>query len=967
MAKLTRDDKLYEKLKGILQDYDIKYKSSGDIFADLYEKIAYDDLRQEADSLVDLASLSGKELKAELYRIKEESYERRILEIKDKLQQVGFENFQYDYDLEKQRARKTDHKTKYGRISAEVYHNELLRQLSDLPYGSETIKGKLYVKAPDIIANLRKQLSSLTGEDYQVSKTTVKREFITLRESIGKALVEKEGFADDFAAADPHYRYRFLADRWNKAVNKNSSLVAKDFVSRQLSNLQSDVGVLKAYQDLTAQLVQKGVMPVDIKIAENLSVRDKIQEYRRQLGSILNSNLYQVVDIVGTHNPAYLDLVQSQGETSPLYRDTVKELSKELGFSDTKTDNFVKRKVPLSSWQKIADDVRARHFAEKERLFNGDLTSQSEFSEAWKSKGWVRRLVDYREVKKRDGTTVKIPEGVTKFKDSYYRNGIDDGALASARKQEKSRLLGISFEDFNREYQSSGEVRSLFPRIAVTDIYGNPVIHNGKPVTRLDGLTRFNGSWYRDIVDQLKLLNDYSAVVKDSFDEISAAKQKISDIKQNRIDKLDADIKNQEATGHDATRKKELLGELQQRLKDFTERRYDYENIGSFDRRVVAVKAAAEELSVKANIMSFDPAFNFNKVLQGVNKEDRISVLNTAVRDVLRDYSAVESFATRYQQQGFTVPSDLSVMSLERQLSWYRNAGALMSDISSMDRNTFVSWISGQKYGTLSKQLPVGYLQKINGKVFRSVEDADIIADLNRKDEFRRQQETRILTGPAAREKPQQLGAFGNLLNSKVSVDDAALNRVSSLASDFSSEKYAALSDDDKKLFDRNFGKPVKEGNTYYRSIYDMPSDVWKRSEKTAGYDVPRPRNGVAPADFDIRVAEEEAFQKKLTEDLSARTWEPVKVTEPKEPPVPAPTEEPKVVTEEKIVQQEIKSNLQKMLSSTEKAVRRNSIGTMGLLSAMTLFNAVISGPSDEAVAHKRKVEEERRMKMYGY
>ena len=640
MANLKRDEEFYSLLQPILQEFQPgkKQKQGNDMFLDKLSR--YPDLVERAETaeiyrdhmFADEKNIE-KAYRRYLYELKEiaavrdmygatiavegkskhfkgiydllnenDTLRDKVLAAKERLRLP--DNFEYtlpvegifNYSLFEDRTNryvKGKDGEQYLRVASnEVRRNELLRQLSDLPY--EDIIDKVF--------DLREQLVELTGNDnYKIPATTYKREFVTLREKIGRKLADKAGISEEIAGLDQHYQYRFLTDRWNKIVEKSndSTPVLSDFVAKQLRNLRSDVTVLTDYQKLAIALKERGIIVSDIKVHKNMSVKDKIKAYRQQLGDVLKSNLDQVADIVGKNSPAYLDLVESQkGDNVSLYDTTVKELSKELGFTEERTDNLVKRKVPLSSWQQIADDVKARRSAEKERLFDGALTSQSAFSEAWKSNGWLRRLVDYREVKKKDGTTVKIPNGVTKFKDSYYRNGIDDDALARAREQEKNRLLGMSFEDFNREYQSSGEVRSLFPRVAVTDTNNNPVTSNGKPVTKPEGLTRFNGSWYRDGVDKEKLEKDFSTVVGDSKEKIQVAKDKISDIKQSRIDRLDADIKNQDAAGHDVTRKKELSAKLQQRLDDFVERKYDYPDIGSLDRRAAAVKAAAEELSV---------------------------------------------------------------------------------------------------------------------------------------------------------------------------------------------------------------------------------------------------------------------------------------------------------------------------------------------------------------------------------
>ena len=328
---------------------------------------------------------------------------------------------------------------------------------------------------------------------------------------------------------------------------------------------------------------------------------------------------------------------------------------------------------------------------------------------------------------------------------------------------------------------------------------------------------------------------------------------------------------------------------------------------------------------------------------------------------------AVESYEWQYGQNKLSAPSWLKERSLEEQLSWYRNAKEKLQEISGQNFDEFSTWVSKQDYDALRKQLPVGYLQRKNDKVYRSTVDIDLLSEISRKENIFKDREKKILVGPAEVQPIVQTNSFDSWLQQNRASDSSLLERATQLFNNFTSDGYTALSEKERAFYDRNYGEPVKEGNTFYRSIYDMPSDVWQRTEKAAGYDIPRARNGMI-SNPDINVAEEEAFQRKLSEELKARTWEPVKpVKEEKPVSTSELREEPISVVENRIVQQESKDNLRKMLSTGNKTVRYNSIGTMGVLGAIALFNVAMSGPSEEAQAHRRRVEEERRQKKYGY
>lgn len=897
MAKLNRDEELYQLVKPVIDNFRFEDSKPGEnIESILRNKIRYDSLRQRV-SWVDESLLTKKDRIRELISAKEESalYDLGFLDIEitknptlnRRLADIGLSRIRdekekrrlgklwakgqlstgtlfFDDFLTEKRTNRTvkrkDGKTYQRSGTKEAILNDRLRQLSDA----------VYPDIEDTVNDLREAYVDVTGmeaKNYKIPGTTYLRESVVLRTKLGKALVEKENLTSDFRNVDPNYQYRFLADRWMLQKDSNN-FVLRDFLQKQLNLATGDKAVLESYKEVAQRLKQEGRLTGDIKISDKLAVRDQIQQYRKAL----SGNVYDVVDVMPRSSPVYLDLVTSQKNSNPdLYKATVKELS------DEKVSSLPRQ---------MFEDINKYRSEEKSRLFSSSV-NQEEFSKAWKEKGWLRGSVTHEEIKKADGSSVTVPVGVTRFNDQYYRNDID----------------------------------------------------------------------------KKKLEEDFSTVVSDSEKKILAAKQKIISAKESRIQQLQKDIEDRKKKNLDTSKKEELLTKLKERLDNVKNKDYSYGTVGSLDKRAAIIRATADELTVKANILEQDPAFNFNKVLRDVKREGRLVALEDANEFLKTDVHAVKTYQQQYQDSNLNAPSWITGKPVHDQLLWYRNAASLMSDISRKDREEFSSWISKQEYGTLVKQLPVGYLRKINGQVFRSVKDADIISQFDQDFLRFKEREDRIMTGPAKQESSSvTTNEFGKWLQNRQTTAQNDMEPVKAAAEskDFSSS-YKALTEQQKQLFDYNYGKPVEAGGNFYRTVYDIPDKVWKEQERAAGFAVPRQRGSVAPVtDFDVK--KEEELQKKISEDLRNRSWEePVKKT------VRSSLEESAVISEQQLMKQAERDALSEMMAVAKAQARTVKIGGMGMLASFALFNAAISGPSEEVIAHRRKVEEERRRKMYGY
>ena len=682
MAKLNRDEELYRLVKPIIDNFRFEdSKPEEDIESILRSKIRYDVLRQGV-SWFDENLLTKKDRIRELISAKEESalydlghldneiaenpvLNRRLADIglsrihdkKEKRRlgklwakgQLSTGTLFFDDFLTEERTNRTvkrkDGKTYQRSGTNEAILNDRLRQLSDAVH-------------PDIentVNDLREAYVDVTGmeaKNYKIPGTTYLRESVVLRTKIGKALVQNEDLASDFLNADPHYQYRFLADRWLKQKD-NSNFVLKDFLQKQLNLLTGEKAVLASYKEVVQRLKQNGKITGDIEVSDKLSVHDQIQQYRKAL----SGNVYDIADIMPSSSPAYLDLVESKKKTDfSLYKNTAKELSKDLGLWDKKTEQLINKNVPLSDWKEISEDIKQR----QEKLFSPE-TSLEDFRKLWEDRVY-RNSVSWTVVKNKEGREIRVPEGITRF----------------------------------------------------------------------------------------------------------------------------------------------------------------------------------------------------------------------------------------------------------------------------------------------------------NGKVFRTEADKEFYAKF--KDEHERfiAREQRILEGPVRQDSVKTLNSFGALLQQKQTSSDVMSTIAAVKESSNFSEAYKGLSEQQKKLYDYNYGKPVEAKGVFYHSVYDIPDKIWEEEEKAAGFSKPRQR-GQAVVNYDINVAQEEELQKKITEDLKNRSWElPVKEKIVSK----ALTES---VSEQQFLEQEARENLEKMLSVSREKSKTVKLGGMGVMAAFALFNIAMTGPSREAEEHKRRVEEERKRKMYGY
>lgn len=1078
MAKLKRDDELFNMLQDILYVYDLEPGDGSN--DDLIEKMhGYDELEKKAKDAAEhfQTKFKGeknpeKALRRYLVSLKEEAMQKDIELIyglidddptlKNRILKIVEQGIDpeiradidpstlsvkdiFDESLFHERTDRwvtgKNGKEYLRATSMETRRNELIRQLSDLPYP----------ELPDKITALREQYVQISGKKYKAPATTYKREYVTLRQRIGKLVAEKGGIVDSIERLDPAYDYRRIADKVGKLQNGNLSKEQQEFLDQQVRYLEGDAAVLRSYKELAEKFKAEVKPPSD-----KLSVKDQILQYRKQFGERLQE-ISGNADI-SKKSLAYLDLVESKkGDNPQLYQETVADLAKEPGIGEYRAKRWSsgEHTVPLTAWKSRASDIIKKQEERRQFLFS-DSTAFEDFQEAWKDPK-NRSAVVWKKAKdkngnpvlRKDGKPVMVPEDITKFAGKYYRTGIDDKILADTKRSMTEELFSAftSLEDFRKLWKKR-EYRSLIPWVQATDKNGAPVNRSdGNPLMVPKGVTRFEGhafrtdtdsealaaakrertarlkaatraeleqdswedfnkkikgkdpkyrsSWYwkeetdtdgkvtkryldrlvsfggnryRKGIDDQRLADDFARAIGEAPSIAEAAKQRILTVKQRQIDQLTEDIEKKRAAGQDVTVLEKAL-ETKQRSYDVLKGKdYTYRTVGSYDIRKSLVIQASKLLPIKAEIAEIDPAFYIGNMLDNVPDDEKEKTLSQVKQDLIDTQKNVESYREDYKKKGFVIPDRVGRAQLTDQLDWYQTSDRLMSYMEKQSYDDFRADIEDADFQQLKKSLPVGYFRKIKGNIYRSTADADIISSYDRITQHYREREQRAMTGPAARAQPSVgQNKFGALLQQSMVTDQKIVQDAQAAfnsTSDLFSSSYGNLSAAAKQFYDRNYGVPVKEGNNYYRSIYDMPDDAWVRAEKAAGYDTPRQRSGVTSSD--INTAEEEKLQQEVTADLKGRTWEPVK-REDKTAAAAAQEKKLDEIVVSARAEQETKNNLRRMLQRAEKEVKRNSIGSMGLMGAFVLFNVAMTGNSREAEERRRRVEQERRIKKYGY
>lgn len=863
---MKRDDELLGLLKPILLSHPISTKGDSSNES-LFKKISYPDLVEEAETYLNYGDIAfgknyKKSVRRELFRIKEESFTREIEDIYKKISDspeleskvLDIVKTMYpddpnpevtdifDETLANSRINNKVIKSKSGdyvrTTTMEATRNELLRQLSDLPYP----------ELQDKVLSLREQYKAFSGKSYKVPATTFKREFVTVRQLLGREIAKSSGALDKISQLDPSYDYRKIADKVGKIENGTLSEQQQSVIEQQVRNLENDVSILRSYEELAVKTDKNPRPP------ENLSIKDKISFYRRELAGSLDI-LESKTDVSKT-SAAFLDLVEDQKKNNPeLYKRTAKKLSQELNFDERRTQNLSNKKVPLTAWKDIEASIKSR----RQEIFN-PTTSLERFRELLQDPKY-RSSLERRII---DGKPAGFL-GIEKFDGQYYRTTVDNeqykSAVASASKPYRAII-------------AAQQQRIMAAR--------NPVLEE-QFLSRVKALTN-DGT--KDILVDERLNKIF---------------QNFVDI--NLVDQTKVSDKISATTG------------------------------------VRALKRKAQEMTIKADILSVDPHYNFRSL--ATDKKDIIASLKEAKKDIISKSLDIRS----YEKSGLTVPSRISNLSIKDQWLWWQSAISTTEDIKKMSHPEFENFWSTADQEMVKRALPTNFLGFSNGKVFCQGIDNEYDILTNR--------EKAVLEGSQRKDiKTVEINRFGQKAKSFFGSQEI-LEQARAVANSQSfSEDYKKLTSSARSVFNRNFGKPVQEDGVFYRTIYDTPSHAAKTLEQ------------------DNAIAEKE-LQEKISTSLRQQTWD----FKPKESsisvtPATVATERPKIVEPvnipEPTTSKRTMTSVNNLLRSPAP-VKVSSIGTMGLLGSIALFNVAMSRPSNEVLARRRQLEEERRIKKYGY
>lgn len=707
-------------------------------------------------------------------------------------------------------------------------------------------------------------------------------------------------------------------DEQKKAADEQKKAAQK--IAR---NVVSDEKVIKGYEELaTAQGLSE--KPVGTKR------KDIIDFYRSKFKDRLDTLL---ADNALLSNAGVLDLVAAAEEKgkplSDRYKSVAARLATSLGLWDQKRDDYLERKVPLFVWADKKAEIDKYKAKQRAELFAAP--DHDSFVTMMSEKGY-RNSLETEEVTGTDGKVHRIKKGVTWLEDTPYRVTVD---------RETGAVSGVD-----------------------TAAYKAKLDNILKPYR--DRAVAARKSW---VSRRVKALQDKQAKLP------TASSRTENDNKvyagwQEKIEKLQAKGAEDPTAG------------ILDRVKGLTAQK------GVFE-------AVADEEELTDKILEQDVFFDLRNVKD----------YKAALEKVKEDKAFVT--APALAGQGYEAPTSWLGKSVAEQRKLWEQGLALAAEIKSESRDAFEKRLDSVGLPALLRQLPKGVLRTYHDAVYRlGVDQPGIFSLLDRK------REAAVAAPRKKADTPVSLNSYGRLLLSRrqqLTADDLiAINKTLSATSlDEFDRAYSGMLKDQRAFYDRNYGQPLEHNGRYYRTMYDMPDDVWQEFEESRNH-VQAADRGFAKPSYDV-IAEQQ-LQDEISAKLAQEKWEPIaakpkerpvaeeKPKDPAEPDKPATTEDQKekpadTKTEktETKTKPVIKPNVDNLLSELDRDAaaraaanqkevrgilaqmmnshrsRSNTIGTMGVISAMALFNLATSGPSKEALEHRRRVEEQRRIAMYGY
>lgn len=980
---------------------------------------AYDRARAEHEATVKLGVLSpaatASGYNRSLFDVKEDIFANKLDNLNDTVAEHYDETtFPFDYDpaLSRQRKGKRDKKGNIF-LSRELEYNDIIRQLGDMPYGPEL---------PATVARLSAAHFALHKDNNVIakySKDSFVSQYLALSKDIGKKLAERTApdTVKEIVSKDKFFSFLPVTEKierdadQNLLVDTDKTLTGvRSWLSDANAALDRNIKLLQEYENNTAL---QSIVPQ--KPAKDISVKKKVRYYQERLVNALKQG--KLRPNVAEHRVLVNTLGRVPDSAQQAYRAFVDAYVDSLDISDEDKKILKESKTPLSVITKKAEssvDAADRKKALQKLAANSRLNRDA--------------LAGYRQLSgKQPDTGLSYFDQVNFFRKNLagqaadlvengdiLNKGILDLALQNpALKAKAADRLAASL-GFNAEEKKSllrGNVplyvweQKAIDRNTIRDkvmsadtshadfvtmmadknnrrALKRTTVKRGKQDKQvIEGISWFQGVPYRDVADKALFEQAVADVLDPLYDKIREQQERIAAARRPVIE---AQVKALEAKDSRSDKEKERLTKLQEQLdnlsKDPVAWLTDDTIVKGYDNKKKTAERVLAETTARADILSLDPHYNVKKLLEGVAREDTVSTLQGAITSLQRLKLKVDNQSSL----GFTAPAWVGRQSLDVQFDWWSNALTDMAVIRGLDRPGFDAWLDGKSTADLKKSLPVGVLTFFDDNVYRN--GIDDTSAIERVKELRRRQRKQRLLASEAKAKATKVSHdtvndYGLMVDkakksTETAVEDA--RAVAALSADKFAEGYFGLSPDAKRAYNRNFGEPLFVNGTPYRDMYEMPDDVWAAYEEQRGVAFPRQREKPV---LSYNVDEEKLLQDKITADLQSRSWEPVRPKEteateitvadtaPEEPPVQQKIQQlanrPTAATE--AANKAAHNNLRRMFEDFRRNTRSGTIGAMGMAASISLFNLATSGPSKEALEHKRRIEEQRRIAMYGY
>lgn len=779
-------------------------------------------------------------------------------------------------------------------------------------------------------------------------------------------------FAPDFVANLPVEKQ---LEWWQTAVNNVGQLSGESFedVQERLRNLESS-----KRKNYLKSLPKDYIIEVKGAAAEDPSTFYRTTVDKEALDNLekeLNDNIQKLFE-------------QSQEGLTEHYNKRLEDLDKRRKILEGKdvSERTKEETDELTEISTVEEDIKTKLKAVKtadspvKRIDQQPITRGQNLSWKKQSEEILRLQRDIRDI---------IPS--VSFKDIFDEREKD--TKVDKKTKYSNRVIALreirdelktvqkeSFEDFQKRVADLGSLPAWLPKHSLIKIGKE----EGQDVR-----------YYRTFVEEDTQKLDKE--IQKNLDTISKADEKIQEIFKEQVSKKLEYLQKQEQqypTPDESERKQaiERLKERSKKLKDQLNAADQIDKIDGYNAKYQVAQRESTNLPTKLKILQADPNYHFDE-------DFKYDTANEVITNIQNDTKALADIKGKYR--GYDNEYLSNFKSIKEQLAWWQvfdkeyewltdenttkeEITAAFDNLDSAGRQNYYRILPDNFFNTFFVRKE-GFLHRVGRDI--SKEEASILQRRQKQklnNEIKKARENVILsTGQETEESTTTtLNQFGESNQSRMATEEVMtkVTAISKLDGDEFSERYGALSAEEKQIYNRNFNEPVKSGTKWYKNIFVMPRDAWVTAEKESGHSTPRIRPGIDEESYYDKSAEAE-FQKQVTADIKGRSWDFVPkqksavAEQQREPVINSNDVEQPLVQEQQVrqrpprpvVEKETQSNLSKMLQRLKSPSSLKSIGMMGMAGAFALWNMAMTGPTKEAQEHKRRVEEERRMRQYGY